>query len=208
MGDFNSRVGKHPDSVCQEGNKIITNDFSESSLCATQRKSFDNDLNNHGKRILEICRSADLRILNVRINGDSLGRPTFHCKSGISVIDYSICDQDLLRNITSFIVKEPNSLSDHSPIILDNDSSNEAIINDSLTPLPKQFFWENDSSQKVRASLQSEDIQRMIHDFMNTTTITRNVDMNLDAVENIACVQTSPLPQKKSGEETSVNHRR
>ena len=141
---FNSTVGKHPDSVCQEGNKIITNDFSESSLCATQRKSFDNDLNNHGKRLLEICRSADLRILNGRINGDSL----FHGKSGISVIDYSICDQDLLRNITSFIVKEPNSLSDHSPIVtwlkvnrnLDDDSSNEAIINDSLTPLPKQFL--------------------------------------------------------------------
>ena len=40
----------------------------------------------------------------------SLGRPTFHGKSGISVIDYSTCDQDLLRNITSFIVKEPNIL--------------------------------------------------------------------------------------------------
>ena len=64
LGDFNFRVGKHPDSVCQEGNKIIKNDFSESSLCATPRKSFDNDLNNHGKRLLEICRSADLRILN------------------------------------------------------------------------------------------------------------------------------------------------
>ena len=108
MDHFNSRVGKHPDSVCQEGNKIITNDFSESSLCATQRKSFDNDLNNHGKRLLEICRSADLRILNGRIEGDSLGRPTFHGKSGISGIDYSICDQDLLRNITSFMMKDPN----------------------------------------------------------------------------------------------------
>ena len=159
MGDFNSRVGKHPDSVCQEGNKIITNDFSESSLCATQRKSFDNDLNNHGKRLLEICRSADLRILNGRINGDSLGRPTFHGKSGISVIDYSVCDQDLLRNITSFVVKEPNSLSDHSPIItwlkvnrhLDNDSSNEAIINDSLTPLPKQFFGKTIRHKNSRA---------------------------------------------------------
>ena len=54
-----------------------------------------------------------------------------------------------------------------------------------MTPLPKQFFWENDSSQKFRDALQSEDIQRMIHNFMNTTTITRNVDMNLHAVENI-----------------------
>ena len=46
------------------------------------------------------------------------------------------------------------------------------------------FLGENDSSQKFRDTLQSEDIQRMIHDFMNTTTVMRNVDMNLDAVEN------------------------
>ena len=102
---------------------------------------------------MEICRSADLRILNGRINGDSLGRPTFHGKSGISVIDYSICDQDLLRNITSFIVKEPNSLSNHSPII-------------TWLLFQNSFFWENDSSQKFRDALQSEDIQRMIHDFI------------------------------------------
>ena len=114
--------------------------------------------------------------------------------------------QDLLRNITSFEVKEPNSLSDHSPIItwlkvnrhLDNDSSNEAIINDSLAPLPKQFFWENDSSPIFRATLKSVDIQRMIHDFMNTTTITRNVDMNLHAVENIPVSYTHlTLPTKR-----------
>ena len=189
MGD--SRVGKHPNSVCQEGNKIITNDFSESSLCATQRKSFDNDFKNHGKRLLEICRRTDLRILNGRINGDSLGRPRFHGKSVISVIDYSICDQDLPRNITSVIVKQPNSFLDHSPIItwlkvnrhLDNDSSNEAIINDSLTPLPKQCFWENDSSQKFELHYSLKTSKD--HDFMNTTTTTRNVDMNLNTVENI-----------------------
>ena len=27
-------------------------------------------------------------------------------------------------------------------------------------------------------------------------------------LQNLACVQTSPLPQKKAGEETSVNRRR
>ena len=30
----------------------------------------------------------------------------------------------------------------------------------------------------------------------------------INAKEEVACVQTSPLPQKKSGEETSVNRRR
>ena len=91
MGDCNSRAGKHPDSVCQEGNKIITNDFSESSLCATQRKSFDNDLNNHGKRLLEICRSADLRILNGRINGDSLAMVNRESVSLITPYVTKIC---------------------------------------------------------------------------------------------------------------------
>ena len=87
MGDFNSRTGKYPDNVCQDGNSIIVNDQSKSSQYAFQRNSFDNDLNNHGKKLLEICQSADLRILNGRISGDSLGRPTFHGKSGVSVID-------------------------------------------------------------------------------------------------------------------------
>ena len=37
--------------------------------------------------------------LNGRVSGDSLGRPTFHSKSSVSVIDYAICDQDLLQHI-------------------------------------------------------------------------------------------------------------
>ena len=91
MGDLNRRTGKYSDIVCQEGDTIITNDQSESSLCAIQRNSFDNELNDHGKRLLEsVGVHADLRILNGRTSGDSLGRPTFHGKSGVSIVDYAI----------------------------------------------------------------------------------------------------------------------
>ena len=83
MGDFNSRTGKYSDSICHDGNNIITNDQSEFSLRPTQRNSFDNELNNHVKRLLSICKSADLRILNVRVSGDSLRRATFHGRNGI-----------------------------------------------------------------------------------------------------------------------------
>ena len=55
--------------------------------------------------------------MNGRFRGDSLGRLTFHDKSGVSVADYEICDQDLFHSIANFNVKEPLSLSDHSPII-------------------------------------------------------------------------------------------
>ena len=84
MGDFNSRTGEYSDNVCQE------NDQSEFSL-TFQRHSFSNELNNRGKRLLEICRSADLEIMNGRFRGDSLARPTFHGKSGVSVVDYAVC---------------------------------------------------------------------------------------------------------------------
>ena len=192
MGDLNSRTGKCSDIVCQEGNTITTNDQFESSLCTIQRNSFDNELNNHGKRLLEICRSADLRILNGRTSGDSLGRPIFHGKSGVSIVDYAICDQDLFRHIANFIVREPLSLSDHSPImtwlnVLNtvNDHSATTNINDTLVRLPKQFIWERDSSLKFRTALQSRDIQRMIHDFLIDNRPDRSVNTSLDAVENI-----------------------
>ena len=44
MGDLNSRTGKYSDSVCQEGNNMITNAQSEFAIFSTQRNSFDNEL--------------------------------------------------------------------------------------------------------------------------------------------------------------------
>ena len=143
------------------------------------------------ENFLEICRSADLRTLNGRTSGDSLGRPTFHGKSEVSIVDYAICDQDLFRHIANFIVsREPLSLSDHSPIMTwfnntVNDHSATTNINDTLVRLPKQFIWERDSSLKFRTALQSRDIQRMIHDFLIDNRPDRNVNTSLDAEENI-----------------------
>ena len=107
MSDLDARTGKYSDSVCKEWNNLITNDQSEFSLCPTQRNSFDNEVNSHGKRLLEICKGADLRILNGRVSGDSLGRVTFHGKNGVSVVDYAVCDQDLLSQVANFVVKDP-----------------------------------------------------------------------------------------------------
>ena len=189
MGDFNCRTGKYSDSVYQEGNTVITNDQSEFSSYGTQRNSFDNELNNHGKRLLEFCRNTDLRIFNGRVNGDSLERPTFHSKSGVSVSDYAICDQDLFRHIANFIVKEPSSYSDHSPVATwpninaINQNPVAPIINDTLLHHPKQFILENESPQKFRAKLQTEHIQRMINEFLDDTVPSENVITSLDAVE-------------------------
>ena len=176
VGDLNARTGKYSDSVCKEGNNLITNDQSEFSLCPTQRNSFDNELNSHGKRLLEICKSADLRILNGRVSGDSLGRVTFHGKNGVSVVDFAVCDQDLLSQVANFVVKDPLHLSDHSAIttwlnINKKTSYNHTILEgDTLTRLPKQFLWENDSAQKSKDDLRSPRIQTLIRDYIAADT--------------------------------------
>ena len=83
---------------------------------------------------------------------------TFHGKNAvsISVVDYAVCDQDLLSNVANFGVKDPLHLSNHSPIttwlnINKKTSYNHTILEgDTLTRLPKQFQWENDFAQNSR----------------------------------------------------------
>ena len=117
LGDFNLWTGKYSDSVCHDGHNITTNDLSDSSFRPRRRNSYDNEFNSHGKRLLDICKSADLKILNGRVSGDALGRPTFHGRNGLIVTDYATCNQDIFSYVSHFVVKQPCSLSDHSPIV-------------------------------------------------------------------------------------------
>ena len=129
--------------------------------------------------------------MNGRSRGDSLGRPTFHGKLGVSVVEYAMCDQDLFHSIANFVVKEPSSLSDHSPIMtwLNITKVNTHLAtentNDTLIRLPKQFIWENDSSQKFKTAMQTRDIQRMIHDFLVDSRPDKHINSSLDALERI-----------------------
>ena len=190
MGDFNSRTGKYSDIVSQEGNNVITNDQSELAFQSTQRNSFDNVLNSHGKTLLEICKNLDLRIINGRVHGDTLGRPTFRGENGTSVINYLICDQSTFLNVTSFVVKQLCYLSDHSAIVawlntntsLPTSESQTSNSADRLTSLPRQFCWENDSHE-FRNTLRMESIQILIREYMNRNI--EDVNVSLDDALNI-----------------------
>lgn len=115
IGDFNARTGKLKDFIEPDGNKYIKN-LSPDIYHKSIRENFDNKINNHGKRLIEICKNFNLRILNGRIKGDSLGKPTFHNKKNTSTIDYAICNTELINNIKFLVVQKPSYLSDHSQI--------------------------------------------------------------------------------------------
>ena len=110
---LNARTGKYNDHIADD--KIYAIPASlETSFIPFCRNNYDNALNDQGKHLLQICKNFDLRILNGKIRGDSLGNITFHGRLGVSVVDYIICDQTLFQNVDYFTVKGPTYLSDHS----------------------------------------------------------------------------------------------
>ena len=131
----------------------------------------------------------DLRVLNCRLRGDSLGRATFHGRNGTSLVDYAKCDQDLFSSVAHFVVKEPSFFSDHSPVItwlnVETNICNKSVAhaNDTLKRLPIQFCWENDSTQKFKDALRSS--STLIQEFLNENEPITNVNTSLEKVEHI-----------------------
>ena len=81
-----------------------------------KRRNCDGYINQHGHDILEKCKSLDLRILNERTKGDTLGKTTFHGNRGVSTVDYVITNSDMYDRVDSFTVCQPTPFSDHSPV--------------------------------------------------------------------------------------------
>ena len=172
LGDLNARTGKINECLSDDGHTHIQ-DQSEHSLQTKGRESFDLTINNHGKHLINICKSYDLKILNGRTRGDSLGRPTFHGKNGTSVIDYIICSQELLPSVKHLAVHPPTYLSDHSPVtswinlcdIIENNNNNEAEIN--LQKLHTKYMWEEDSKSKFVEQIQTDEVKQKLNTFLN-----------------------------------------
>ena len=100
-------------------------------------------------------------------------------------------DQGLLSHVANFVVKGPLHLLDHSPIttwlnINKKTNYNPTILEgDTLTRLPKQFLWENDSAQKFKDALRCPCIQTLIRDYIAGDTFNEDTELSLEKVENI-----------------------
>ena len=65
------------------------------SLPKRRNNYCDSCINQRGHDILEIWKSLDLRILNERTKGDTLGKIPFHGNRGVSTFDYIITNSDM-----------------------------------------------------------------------------------------------------------------
>ena len=160
-GDFNARTGGLSDYIL---NDAVTENFED---CPTppgycpdypiKRNQLDSKSNFHGSLLTDLCKSSQLRIVNGRFLGDSLGYFTFFNMNGKSTVDYTIVTQSLLHNIRNFVVNPPTYLSDHclisihfkcfSPSICDKEYENDVLF------LPGSYIWSDQNKDLFVDSL-------------------------------------------------------
>ena len=119
-GDFNARTGNLYDYISHDS---ISDTFLDCPLPATyisdsvcHRNNTDTQTNLHGELLTKLCKNFNLKILNGRFLGDSLGYCTFHNSKGSSCVDYMLASNHVFHNVLNFKVLPPTELSDHSII--------------------------------------------------------------------------------------------
>ena len=81
--------GNQNDCINADDNHFLCSGIlEEQAAFAEVCNNLDNNINIHGKFILEICKNFDLRILNGHFRGNSLGNFTYHGRKANSTIDF------------------------------------------------------------------------------------------------------------------------
>ena len=62
-GDFNSRTGKLLDYVPDKGDEHLKNNLKVTTQIVSDRKTSDSEINNHGKKLINLCKENNLRIM-------------------------------------------------------------------------------------------------------------------------------------------------
>ena len=203
-GDLNSRV-----SDIQECNVdfVYTNDFIELSplpLCdhvfnssdfndsnmSVKRVNKDVVINDYGYKLIDLCNTCDLAILNGRAGSDKfIGQTTFCGPKGESTVDYAICDKYVLKNITEFDISDHVAFSDHKMLsfkmktfinLNDNPENVSTNVEDEIFYYTK---WNEEKKGSYIKNLEHNDVILQIDELSKKLV---NID-NKQTLDDIIC---------------------
>ena len=125
MGDLNGRTRMEEDFVRDDLDKhspINEAYYQKDTPLHRLRSNRDpHPVDEQGRKIIDLCKTSALRILNGRTYGDIQGNFTRYpsiLHENPSTIDYALCSNDLISDIHSFTVLTFTSLSDHCCLAL------------------------------------------------------------------------------------------
>lgn len=122
LGDINARTSNRDDFIfndfinCDILSEVIELLTYEIDKPLPVRINPDKVVNEYGSKLLSLCKSSGLRILNGR-HKHALDRDYTFCGGrGLSVVDYFISTPDIFDITEKFIVSSFTTFSDHAPL--------------------------------------------------------------------------------------------
>ena len=172
-GDFNSRVGTRdecivindnveqtaffPDVDCNEEWLFTENDFLDNNL-NIKRSNSDKTVNEYGLKLLDLCQTCDLAIMNGRAGSDKInGSTTFNGSQGESTIDFVLADNKIVHIFNDFSISEPLLFSDHKAVNfgLKCKESDRAVEKEQIIHCTK---WPQNNVENYHEHIYSEEV--------------------------------------------------
>lgn len=190
-GDFNARTGELHDYLEVQDSTIHNNIPIASTshalldkLGRTGRNNRDSKINVYGRLMLDLCKNADLIIVNGRTIGDVSGAFTCYKENGKSLVDYLICSASLFKTFSYLSISQPLLISDHAALCarleLPNTFINQLDESKSQHKIneTKTFVWDSTSDTKFREALCFPNVSQSI-----TTVLNNKPDNSQEAID-------------------------
>jgi hypothetical protein len=187
-GDFNARTSREPD-YCADDNSPIADLCSDyiTDLPIDRNNSDPHQVNNYGKQLLSLCKTAGLRILNGRSLGDYFGHCTCYSHTGQpSVIDYMLASVNMLSSVDHFHVHDPNDISIHCML---STTLSTGYFHTVQTNVPvnqqRKYLWSNVDSQKFISAISAPDVVSRVHSLLLSDSSNSTVDNVISELSEI-----------------------
>ena len=186
-GDFNARTSKEPDYYTHDNiNDPIDLPFNYTQDIPIRRNNLDiKGVDHHGNQLPELCRSSDMRIVNGRVFGDTLGYHTCFSPNGDpSMIDYFLTTSSMLKNILSLQIHDPSHHSIHcsQSLCLQTPRYSTPTTSDICSPFVK-FKWHPNFKTHLQSILSSPAYQEMLIQIPNKCNNTNPNDVDMISVD-------------------------
>lgn len=113
-GDTNSRTSDHVDYL--DTNAYLNRETLQDESTIPVRSNLDPIIDMYGRKLLDLCKSTGLLIVNGRHSHDQFGEYTFCGRNGLSTVVYLLTTIDNFTNISLFEILQFNEFSDRAPI--------------------------------------------------------------------------------------------
>jgi hypothetical protein len=132
--------------------------------------NLDKEVNEQGKNLIDLCIETKLRILNGRVDGDSLTYNTCYSSRGSSSVDYFLASEDIFHDFIFLHVFQPNELSDHNVLWAGLQNICNYNLNSENTEcnyeiLPGKFSLETGSREDFVTALEENKSSTMLNQF-------------------------------------------